>query len=139
MSKVDGSFKYNPVGVNFLTECAKVLFAIVMLVIQVHLAFFLTSTSKYYLFCFHVFLEGNVSHIMQCGLCISKARRQKVGEKPLLSISTFVQENLYSLALYADKDTCWIAAQLIDTAALQESIAVFFSLSHDEEIMPKEC
>lgn len=35
MSKVDGSFKFSPVSVNFLTEIAKVLFAIVMLLIQV--------------------------------------------------------------------------------------------------------
>ncbi|XP_057471398.1 CMP-sialic acid transporter 2-like isoform X3 [Actinidia eriantha] len=53
MSKVDGKFKFSPISVNFLTEAAKVVFAIVMLVFQ--------------------------------------ARRQKVGEKPLLSISTFVQ------------------------------------------------
>ncbi|XP_010930920.1 CMP-sialic acid transporter 5 isoform X3 [Elaeis guineensis] len=53
MSKVDGSFKFSPVSVNFLTEVAKVFFAIVMLLFQ--------------------------------------ARQQKVGEKPLLSISTFVQ------------------------------------------------
>lgn len=53
MSKVDGKFKFSPVSVNFLTEATKVVFAIVMLLIQ--------------------------------------ARHQKVGEKPLLSISTFVQ------------------------------------------------
>ncbi|XP_058094072.1 CMP-sialic acid transporter 2-like [Magnolia sinica] len=53
MSKVDGQFKFSPVSVNFLTEIAKVLFAVVMLLFQ--------------------------------------ARRQKVGEKPLLSVSTFVQ------------------------------------------------
>ncbi|KAJ8774881.1 hypothetical protein K2173_018140 [Erythroxylum novogranatense] len=53
MSKVDGGFKFSPISVNFLTEAAKVLFAIVMLLFQ--------------------------------------ARHQKVGEKPLLSISTFVQ------------------------------------------------
>ncbi|KAK9289019.1 hypothetical protein L1049_017490 [Liquidambar formosana] len=53
MSKVDGSFKFSPISVNFLTEVAKVLFALVMLLIQ--------------------------------------ARHQKVGEKPLLSVSTFVQ------------------------------------------------
>ncbi|PSR98316.1 CMP-sialic acid transporter 2 like [Actinidia chinensis var. chinensis] len=53
MSKVDGKFKFSPISVNFLTEAAKVVFAIVMLLFQ--------------------------------------ARRQKVGEKPLLSISTFVQ------------------------------------------------
>ncbi|XP_010258594.1 PREDICTED: CMP-sialic acid transporter 4-like [Nelumbo nucifera] len=53
MSKVDGSFKFSPISVNFLTEVAKVLFAIIMLLFQ--------------------------------------ARRQKVGEKPLLSVSTFVQ------------------------------------------------
>ncbi|XP_030470302.1 CMP-sialic acid transporter 3 [Syzygium oleosum] len=53
MSKVDGKFNFNPISVNFLTEAAKVLFAVVMLLFQ--------------------------------------ARRQKVGEKPLLSVSTFVQ------------------------------------------------
>ncbi|OVA04624.1 Nucleotide-sugar transporter [Macleaya cordata] len=53
MSKVDGKFKFSPVSVNFLTEVAKVVFALVMLLIQ--------------------------------------ARRQKVGEKPILSVSTFVQ------------------------------------------------
>ncbi|KAL5703272.1 CMP-sialic acid transporter 3 [Ranunculus cassubicifolius] len=53
MSKVDGGFKFSPISVNFLTELAKVFFAIVMLLFQ--------------------------------------ARHQKVGEKPLLSISTFVQ------------------------------------------------
>ncbi|KAF2286400.1 hypothetical protein GH714_016724 [Hevea brasiliensis] len=34
MSKVDGQFKFSPISVNFLTEAAKVLFAIVMLFIQ---------------------------------------------------------------------------------------------------------
>ncbi|KAM4106069.1 hypothetical protein ACB094_04G039500 [Castanea mollissima] len=53
MSKVDGSFKFSPISVNFLTEITKVFFAITMLMLQ--------------------------------------ARNQKVGEKPLLSISTFVQ------------------------------------------------
>ncbi|CAL0316288.1 unnamed protein product [Lupinus luteus] len=53
MCKVDGKFNFSPISVNFLTEIAKVFFAVVMLLIQ--------------------------------------ARNQKVGEKPLLSISTFVQ------------------------------------------------
>lgn len=53
MSKVDGKFNFSPVSVNFLTEITKVIFAVIMLLLQ--------------------------------------ARRQKVGEKPLLSISTFVQ------------------------------------------------
>ncbi|RWR96843.1 CMP-sialic acid transporter 2-like protein [Cinnamomum micranthum f. kanehirae] len=53
MSKVDGKFNFSPVSVNFLTEAAKVVFAVVMLLFQ--------------------------------------ARHQKVGEKPLLSISTFMQ------------------------------------------------
>ncbi|KAL9274328.1 CMP-sialic acid transporter 3-like protein, partial [Drosera capensis] len=35
MSKVDGKFNFSPVSVNFLTECAKVLFAVVMLLFQV--------------------------------------------------------------------------------------------------------
>ncbi|EHA8589063.1 putative CMP-sialic acid transporter 4 [Cocos nucifera] len=34
MSKVDGKFMFSPVSVNFLTEIAKVLFAIVMLCLQ---------------------------------------------------------------------------------------------------------
>ncbi|PIM99479.1 putative UDP-galactose transporter [Handroanthus impetiginosus] len=53
MSKVDGRFKFSPISVNFLTEVAKVIFAIIMLLIQ--------------------------------------ARRQKVGEKPVLSVSSFIQ------------------------------------------------
>ncbi|KAJ1271651.1 hypothetical protein BS78_06G143200 [Paspalum vaginatum] len=53
MSKVDGKFQFSPISVNFLTEVAKVIFAIIMLIIQ--------------------------------------SRKQKVGEKPLLSLSTFVQ------------------------------------------------
>ncbi|KAJ1696542.1 hypothetical protein LUZ63_005054 [Rhynchospora breviuscula] len=53
MSKVDGKFQFSPISVNFLTEVAKVIFAIVMLIFQ--------------------------------------SRHQKVGEKPLLSVSTFVQ------------------------------------------------
>ncbi|XP_073048742.1 CMP-sialic acid transporter 5-like isoform X1 [Primulina eburnea] len=53
MSKVDGKFLFSPISVNFLTEITKVVFAILMLVLQ--------------------------------------TRRQKVGEKPLLSISTFIQ------------------------------------------------
>uniref|UniRef100_A0A0D6QVE6 Uncharacterized protein n=1 Tax=Araucaria cunninghamii TaxID=56994 RepID=A0A0D6QVE6_ARACU len=53
MSKVDGKFLFSPVSVNFLTEIAKVMFAIVMLLIQ--------------------------------------ARRQKPGEKSLLSASTILK------------------------------------------------
>ncbi|CAM8998474.1 unnamed protein product [Rhodiola kirilowii] len=34
MSKVDGKFNFSPVSVNFLTEVTKVIFAIVMLLIQ---------------------------------------------------------------------------------------------------------
>ncbi|KAL4340532.1 hypothetical protein GQ457_08G020290 [Hibiscus cannabinus] len=40
MSKVDGGFKFSPISVNFLTELAKVAFAIIMLLIQVLLAFY---------------------------------------------------------------------------------------------------
>ncbi|GMY18718.1 CMP-sialic acid transporter 3-like isoform X2 [Fagus crenata] len=53
MSKVDGKFVFSPISVNFLTEAAKVIFAIVMLLIQ--------------------------------------GRHKKVGEKSILSMSTFVQ------------------------------------------------
>lgn len=35
MSKVDGRFKFSPISVNFLTEVAKVIFAIAMLIFQV--------------------------------------------------------------------------------------------------------
>lgn len=35
MSKVDGKFQFSPISVNFLTEVTKVVFAIVMLIIQV--------------------------------------------------------------------------------------------------------
>uniref|UniRef100_A0A0D3F7C2 CMP-sialic acid transporter n=1 Tax=Oryza barthii TaxID=65489 RepID=A0A0D3F7C2_9ORYZ len=34
MSKVDGKFQFSPISVNFLTEVTKVVFAIVMLIIQ---------------------------------------------------------------------------------------------------------
>jgi hypothetical protein len=37
MSKVDGKFMFSPVSVNFLTEATKIVFAIVMLLIQVYL------------------------------------------------------------------------------------------------------
>ncbi|XP_031249368.1 CMP-sialic acid transporter 2-like [Pistacia vera] len=53
VSKVDGGFKYSPISVNFLTEIVKVLFAVVMLLLE--------------------------------------AQHKKVGEKSLLSFSTFVQ------------------------------------------------
>ena len=39
MSKVDGKFMFSPVSVNFLTEATKIIFAIVMLLIQVYLLF----------------------------------------------------------------------------------------------------
>jgi hypothetical protein len=35
MSKVDGKFQFSPISVNFLTEVMKVIFAVVMLIIQV--------------------------------------------------------------------------------------------------------
>ncbi|CAI0397150.1 unnamed protein product [Linum tenue] len=35
MSKVDGKFEFSPISVNFLTEVTKVVFAIVMLILQV--------------------------------------------------------------------------------------------------------
>lgn len=47
MSKEDGKFKFSPISVNFLTEVAKVLFAIVMLLFQVRLL----------LVCFYLFLR----------------------------------------------------------------------------------
>ncbi|XP_052627480.1 putative cytochrome c biosynthesis ccmC-like mitochondrial protein [Lactuca sativa] len=53
VSKVDGKFNFSPISVKFLTEGAKVIFALVMLLIQ--------------------------------------DKNQKIGEKPLLSVSSFVQ------------------------------------------------
>ena len=44
MSKVDGKFQFSPISVNFLTEVAKVIFAIVMLVIEVSLCSFMLSS-----------------------------------------------------------------------------------------------
>ena len=43
MSKVDGKFMFSPISVNFLTEAAKVIFAIVMLLIQVYLHFIISN------------------------------------------------------------------------------------------------
>ncbi|URD80851.1 UDP-sugar transporter protein [Musa troglodytarum] len=43
MSKVGGKFKFSPLSVNFLTEVAKVLFAIVMLLFQVVCYLFYSS------------------------------------------------------------------------------------------------
>lgn len=37
MSKVDGKFEFSPISVNFLTELAKVAFAVVMLCLEVWL------------------------------------------------------------------------------------------------------
>lgn len=45
MSKVDGKFNFSPLSVNFLIEAAKVLFAIVMLLFQVHFTFFSSHLS----------------------------------------------------------------------------------------------
>jgi hypothetical protein len=44
MSKVDGKFQFSPISVNFLTEVAKVIFAIIMLIIQVSLRSFMLSS-----------------------------------------------------------------------------------------------
>lgn len=41
MCKVDGKFQFSPISVNFLTEVAKVIFAIIMLIIQVSLCSFM--------------------------------------------------------------------------------------------------
>ncbi|KAL7617746.1 hypothetical protein Lser_V15G03331 [Lactuca serriola] len=69
MSKVDGRFNFSPISVNFLTEVAKVIFALVMLLIH--------------------------------------ARNQKIGEKPLLSVSSFVQaaRNNVLLEIYYKNST----------------------------------
>ncbi|CAI9296890.1 unnamed protein product [Lactuca saligna] len=69
LSKVDGRFNFSPISVNFLTEVAKVIFALVMLLIH--------------------------------------ARNQKIGEKPLLSVSSFVQaaRNNVLLEIYYKNST----------------------------------
>ncbi|KAI3511638.1 hypothetical protein L1887_18794 [Cichorium endivia] len=61
MCKVNGKFNFSPISVNFLTEIAKVIFALFMLLIQ--------------------------------------ARNQKIGEKSLLSFSTFIQAARNNLLL----------------------------------------
>lgn len=55
MSKVDGRFKFSPISVNFLTEVAKVIFAIVMLIIQVVLFSFVSRTQENVV-CFYISL-----------------------------------------------------------------------------------
>ncbi|KAL0739922.1 hypothetical protein Bca4012_081435 [Brassica carinata] len=80
MSKVDGKFNFSPISVNFLTEIAKVMFALVMLLIQ-HLE--LAGRS--------FFCTSNRFLVLAFTASITCARHQKVGEKPLLSPSTFVQ------------------------------------------------
>ncbi|PWA62458.1 UDP-galactose transporter 6 [Artemisia annua] len=92
MSKVDGKFKFSPISVNFLTEVAKVIFALVMLLIQ--------------------------------------ARNQKIGEKPLLSVSSFVQaaRNNVLLAvpafLYAINNYLKFTMQVEDVTTNKEVQAV---------------
>ena len=48
MSKVDGKFKFSPISVNFLTEATKVVFAVMMLFIQVNFCFAVVNTIDYY-------------------------------------------------------------------------------------------
>ncbi|KVI00288.1 Nucleotide-sugar transporter [Cynara cardunculus var. scolymus] len=96
VSKVDGKFKFSPISVNFLTEVAKVFFALVMLIIQ--------------------------------------ARNQKIGDKPILSFSSFVQaaRNNVLLAvpalLYAINNYLKFIMQLHLYAALQRY--QFSSIEH---------
>ncbi|PPD72843.1 hypothetical protein GOBAR_DD30257 [Gossypium barbadense] len=85
MSKVDGGFKFSPISVNFLTEVAKVIFAITMLLFQVDLDLFsildnleLSRT------------ERSAALVLEIR-GIAKARHKKVCEKSLLSISSLVQ------------------------------------------------
>jgi len=49
MSKVDGKFQFSPISVNFLTEVMKVIFAIVMLIIQVCSCYFLADVFLFFL------------------------------------------------------------------------------------------
>lgn len=46
MSKVDGKFNFSPVSVNFLIEVTKVIFAMVMLLIQVNLIIVMVMFSR---------------------------------------------------------------------------------------------
>jgi len=72
MSKVDGKFMFSPISVNFLTEAAKVIFAIVMLLIQVYLHFIISNIKREipFLFSFFTgFLNGISAdfHNISCG------------------------------------------------------------------------
>lgn len=58
MSKVDGKFKFSPVSVNFLTEATKVVFAILMLLIQVHFIYVFGFTQN--IFFIYFLLESSI-------------------------------------------------------------------------------
>ncbi|KAG6760036.1 hypothetical protein POTOM_036535 [Populus tomentosa] len=109
ISKHNGNFDYSPISVNFLTETAKVFFAIFMLLIQV-LSFSsfvtlilsvsgckrglilarLTYPDSWNHHCSEKHVNGCVpDFLVNCGCRF--ARHKKVGEKSLLSFSAFVQ------------------------------------------------
>lgn len=58
MSKVDGRFSFSPISVNFLTEIAKVLFAIAMLIFQVLLSFQIIRMSNTNCFFFFYIIKA---------------------------------------------------------------------------------
>ncbi|PWZ23708.1 CMP-sialic acid transporter 5 [Zea mays] len=91
MSKVDGKFQFSPISVNFLTEVMKVIFAIVMLIIQpIENSYDLLKTENSYSLWFWSKDQRTISVYMQKEMG-KKSRKQKVGEKPLLARSTFIQ------------------------------------------------
>ncbi|KAL6499905.1 CMP-sialic acid transporter 3 [Orobanche gracilis] len=101
MSKVDGRFKFSPISVNFLTEVAKVIFAITMLLFQ--------------------------------------ATKQKVGEKPLLSLSTFMQAARNNKLLAVPALLYAINNYLKFTMQLYFNPATVKMLSNLKSVMPSLC
>ncbi|KAB5544435.1 hypothetical protein DKX38_012547 [Salix brachista] len=105
MSKEDGRFEFSPISVNFLTETAKVFFAITMLLIQ-DSELTLRKNGKGHIINLSSgktiseegtdigkrYLDSNArkAFIQKLGTSI-EARQKKVGEKSLLSVSSFVQ------------------------------------------------
>ncbi|KAF9677001.1 hypothetical protein SADUNF_Sadunf08G0061900 [Salix dunnii] len=105
MSKENGKFEFSPIIVNFLTEIAKVFFAICMLLIQ-DSELTLWKNGKGHIINLSSgktvleegtdigkgYLDNNArkAFIQKLGTSI-EARQKKVGEKSLLSFSSFVQ------------------------------------------------
>ncbi|TYG85954.1 hypothetical protein ES288_A13G096200v1 [Gossypium darwinii] len=97
MSKVDGGFKFSPISVNFLTEVAKVIFAITMLLFQI-------SQSKQ---------EGSERGTGLQNSSTISAQHKKFGEKSLLSISSLVQVRNLLPQLYDSDSNCIISFYVV--------------------------